>query len=114
MRPYASKLRGIIGNVVSIVEPENIPSKLIEVREVQRVLVILVTSNRGLAGPFNANIQKKTYQFIQEHYASAVADGRLDMICIGKKGEEFFRRRGFNTLGGNRDVFTNLSFEAVK
>ncbi|MEM6629257.1 MAG: ATP synthase F1 subunit gamma [Bacteroidota bacterium] len=113
LRPYASKLRGIISNVVSIVEPENIPSKLIEQREVNQVLVVLVTSNRGLAGPFNANIQKRTYQFIQEELSQELADGRLHMLCMGKKGEEFFRRRGMNTLKGNRDVFSNLSFETV-
>ena len=113
LRPYANKLRGIIGNVVSIVEPENIPSKLIEEREVKQILVVLVTSNRGLAGPFNANIQKRTQQFIQDNYAEEAAQDRLHMLCIGKKGEEFFRRRGVNTLKGNRDVFTNLSFEAV-
>ena len=113
LRPYANKLRGIIGNVVSIVEPENIPSKLIEEREVKHILVVLVTSNRGLAGPFNANIQKRTQQFIEDNYAEEVAQDRLHMLCIGKKGEEFFRRRGVNTLKGNRDVFTNLSFEAV-
>ena len=113
LRPYATKLRGIIGNVISIVEPENIPSRLIEQREVNNVLLVLVTSNRGLAGPFNANIQKRTQQFIQENYAEKAANDSLHMLCMGKKGEEYFRRRGINTLKGNRDVFTNLSFEGV-
>ena len=113
LRPYATKLRGIIGNVISIVEPENIPSRLIEQREVNNVLLVLVTSNRGLAGPFNANIQKRTQQFIQENYAEEAANDSLHMLCMGKKGEEYFRRRGINTLEGNRDVFTNLSFEGV-
>ncbi len=113
LRPYATKLRGIIGNVISIVEPENIPSRLIEQREVNNVLLVLVTSNRGLAGPFNANIQKRTQQFIQENYAEEAANDSLHMLCMGKKGEEYFRRRGINTLKGNRDVFTNLSFEGV-
>ena len=56
LRPYASKLKEIIGNVISAVDQDEIPSRLVEQREVVYVLVIVVTSNRGLAGPFISNI----------------------------------------------------------
>jgi len=113
LRPYANKLREIIANVISNVEPENIPSKLIEVREVRKVLVVLVTSNRGLAGPFNSNIIKKAQHFIEENYAADLADNRIHMMCLGRKGFEHFKKRGYTILGGNRDVFSNLTFEKV-
>jgi len=113
LRPYAAKLREIIANVITAVEPENIPSKLIAVREPKQILFVLVTGNRGLAGPFNNNIIKETQRFIETHYATELADDRLHMICIGKKGFEYFQKRKYQIIGRNRDVFTGLSFDKV-
>ncbi len=113
LRPYAEKLRSIIDNVTSSLESEEIPSEFIDQREVNNILILLVTSNRGLAGPFNTNIIKHTNQFIQEHYPTAHKEGQLHFICMGRKGYEYFSKRGFNTIGGNRDVFSPLTFENV-
>ena len=113
LRPYAGKLREIIGNVISVVNPEDIPSNLIEVREVNNILLILVTSNRGLAGPFNANIIKAAKAFLEEQHAEDLAEGKVHFICIGKKGYEFFKNRNYQIVGENRDVYTNLSFDTV-
>ena len=114
LRPYASKLREIINNVVAIVNPEDIPSKLIEVREVENVLVIVVTSNRGLAGPFNSNIIKHTQAFVDANYASKLKNGNVHFLCIGRKGYDHFRKRQVPIYGNqNQDVFSSLSFETV-
>jgi len=113
LRPYALKLREIIGNVVSVLDIEEIPSNLVEVRDVERILVVLVTSNRGLAGPFNANIIKHTNQFLAETHPGALEAGKVEFICMGRKGHEFFKKRGFNTNGDNYDVFSKLSLENV-
>lgn len=113
LRPYAEKLRSIIENVTASLESEEIPSKLVEQREVRNVLLILVTSNRGLAGPFNSNIIKHTQQFIQDNYSDAHQEGRLYFMCMGRKGYEHFQKRGYQIIGKNRDVFTNLSFDKV-
>lgn len=114
LRPYAAKLREIMSNVVANVKPEDIPSKLTEVREVRNVLMVVVTSNRGLAGPFNSNIVKQAKQFLDEQHAVELAEGRVQMICIGRKGHDFFKKRKYNVIGPNRDVFTHLSFDAVQ
>ena len=113
LRPYSAKLREIIGNVVSAVSAEEIPSKLVEVREVKKILVVVITSNRGLAGPFNANVNKNTQQFLEKHHADDLRNGNVEFLCMGRKGHEFFKKRGYNVNGKNRDVFTNLSFEGV-
>lgn len=113
LRPYAGKLKEIIGNVTSVVNPEDIPSKLVEVREEKNTLFVVVTSNRGLAGPFNTNLLKHANQFLQENYAQSLANGNAQFICMGRKGYDFFRKRGYNVNGKNFDVLTNLTFDAV-
>ncbi|GAB4410009.1 MAG: F0F1 ATP synthase subunit gamma [Bacteroidia bacterium] len=113
LRPYAGKLREIIGNVVSVLDVEDIPSKLVEVREVKRILVVLVTSNRGLAGPFNANLIRHLSDWLEANHASYLADKQIEFICMGRKGYDHFRKRGYDVNGKNFDVFSNLSFETV-
>jgi F-type H+-transporting ATPase subunit gamma len=66
-----------------------------------------------LAGPFNANIIKYTNQFLQETHAAEMQNGQVQFICMGRKGFEFFNKRGYAVNGGNFDVFSPLSFEAV-
>ncbi|MEM6764521.1 MAG: ATP synthase F1 subunit gamma [Bacteroidota bacterium] len=113
LRPYASKLKEIIGNVMSAVDQEEIPSRLVEQREVDNVLVIIVTSNRGLAGPFNSNIIKHANAFIHEHYPGKREEGKLHMLCIGRRGYDYYNKRGYSLIGENHDVFTKLSFDLV-
>ncbi|MCL4144993.1 UNVERIFIED_CONTAM: hypothetical protein GTU68_007835 [Idotea baltica] len=113
LRPYAAKLKEIIGNVMAAVNVEDIPSKLVEVREVKNILAIVVTSNRGLAGPFNSNIIKHASQFLNDHHAEELKGGNVQFICMGRKGHESFKKGGYNVNGDNFDVFSNLSFEAV-
>jgi F-type H+-transporting ATPase subunit gamma len=113
LRPYAAKLREIIGNVVSVLNPEEIPSRLVESREVKNILVVLVTANRGLAGPFNANIIKHTQAFLNEHHAEDLANGKVQFICMGRKGYEAFKKKGYNVNGKNFDVLADLTLETV-
>jgi F-type H+-transporting ATPase subunit gamma len=85
LRPYASKLKEIIGNVTAVVDLSDIPSKLVEQREVKNVLIVLVTSNRGLCGPFNANLFKHLNQFIADELSGYHESGNLHFICTGQK-----------------------------
>ncbi|MDX1906948.1 MAG: ATP synthase F1 subunit gamma [Bacteroidia bacterium] len=113
LRPYAAKLREIIGNVVSVLDASDIPSELAVKREVKRILVVLITSNRGLAGPFNTNIIKQAQQMLAQDHAAEMQEGRVEFICVGRKGFDFFRKRGMPVNGQNYDVFNRLSFERV-
>lgn len=113
LRPYAIKLREIIGNVVAVVDLDDIPSRLVEQREVHNILVVLVTSNRGLAGPFNTNIIRRTTEFLEEHHPSELKNGQVQFMCIGRKGFDHFKKRKYNVNEKNFDVFADLTFEAV-
>ena len=115
LRPYAKKLREIIDNVTAAVDVSEIPSKLVQSREVNNVLIILVTSSRGLCGGFNSNLIKHLNAWIDERYASERDNGKLHFLCLGKKGHDYFRKRGYQVLGtaDQYDVFANLSFDQV-
>lgn len=115
LRPYAKKLREIIDNVTAAVDVSDIPSNLVQSREVKNVLMIVVTSSRGLCGGFNANLIKEVNAFIDERYAAERDSGNLHFICLGKKGHEYYKKRGFQVKGEpeDYDVFANISFEGV-
>ncbi len=113
LRPYAIKLREIIGNVVAVVDLDDIPSRLVEQREVHNILVVLVTSNRGLAGPFNTNIIRRTTEFLEEYHPTELKNGQVQFMCIGRKGFDHFKKRKYNVNEKNFDVFADLTFEAV-
>lgn len=113
MRPYASKLQEMLSNIVSNTEGGSNMS-LAEERQVKKVLMVVITSDRGLCGAYNANIQKMALATIKEKYAAQQAAGNLTIWAIGKKGAEFFQKRGYNVDVKFKDVFMKLSFEAVQ
>ncbi|MFN6374079.1 MAG: ATP synthase F1 subunit gamma, partial [Chitinophagia bacterium] len=76
--------------------------------------LIVITSDRGLCGAYNANIQKRAVATIQDRYTEVKNAGNLTIWAIGKKGAEFFQKRGFNVDTRFRDTFLQLSFEAVQ
>lgn len=112
MRPYAGKLREILENLSqSIDTSEGIYSRQ---SEPNKVLLVVVTSNRGLCGAFNANIIKRANRAIETTYASAYASGNLQVLTIGKKATSYFsRKQGINYIGSHDELFGNLTFESV-
>jgi F-type H+-transporting ATPase subunit gamma len=113
LRPYAQKLGEMLSTVSSGAE-NAADSPLNTVRVVNKVLIIVVTSDRGLCGAFNTNIIKATLQLIEQKYAFQARNGNVEIFAIGKKGAEAFVRRGFTVNLGYTDIFTRLSFVAVK
>jgi len=113
MRPYAQKLQEMLSNIVSNVDGGS-QIALAEVRPVKKALLIVVTSDRGLCGAYNANIQKAAIAAIQQRFAQVHANGNLVIWAIGKKGAEFFQKRGYTVDTRFRDTFLKLSFEGVQ
>ncbi|MVZ65436.1 ATP synthase F1 subunit gamma [Sphingobacterium sp. DK4209] len=111
LRPYANKLRDILAQVSASVEGNNSPYT--QDRIPTKVMVIVVTSNRGLAGAFNANAIKTANNLIANKYADQFARGDVSIIAIGKRGHDFFSRRNFNVIGNHNELFNNLDFENV-
>jgi len=114
MRPYAAKLKSLISNLQDSSGDMQAISALTEAREVQKVLLIVVTSNKGLCGAFNTNVNRLTSQLIANRYIDQHNAGNLQLLCIGKYGFEFFNRRKFSILDNkNTDIFSNLNFSSV-
>lgn len=111
LRPYADKLRDILANVSANVE--GISSPFTVERKADKVLLVVVTSNRGLAGAFNANAIKAAVQRIDAEYASQKASGNVSILAIGKKGNDFFSRRGYHMVPMEGDLFASLNFDTV-
>lgn len=108
MRPYANKLKDILANLTASLEGNE--SEYTVQRELKNVLVVVVTSNRGLAGAFNANAIKTANNLINEKYADLKKTGNVHVIAVGKKAQDYFTKNKFNVIGNNNDVFNNLSF----
>ena len=111
-RPYAFKLREIINEVRTKVHPD-LHDLFDKREEINRVLLVVVTGDRGLAGAFNANVIKEAEATIAKQFAEYQASGNLDLICVGRKGHEHFKKRNYNVIGDNRGVFNDLTFDRV-
>ncbi len=112
MRPYAAKLRELLQNLSGSLANTG-QDKLTVVRPEENILIVPVTSNRGLCGAFNANVIRYTVKLIAERYAEQQQKGQLSLLCIGKKGEEFFRGRGYQLIGSETHIFDTLDFDHV-
>ena len=114
MRPYANRLDHILRNILSNMEGDASTSFGTE-RERQKALMIVVTSSRGLAGAFNSNIVKAAVAKIDQEYAQIRKDGGLTILCVGKKGFDYFRKRyqDCTIIKDYVTLFEDLSFENV-
>ncbi|WP_026905009.1 ATP synthase F1 subunit gamma [Pedobacter glucosidilyticus] len=111
LRPYANKLKEILANLSASLEDG--VSVYTQEREVKNVLLIVVTSNRGLAGAFNTNAIKTANNLIAEKYDSYHKSGNLHIIAIGKKAQDYYEKRNYNVIGNNNELYSNLNFENV-
>ncbi|MFM2207428.1 MAG: synthase subunit gamma [Bacteroidota bacterium] len=113
MRPYAGKLREIMENISGTLDSST-GGDFAKVRPVEKVLVIAVSSNRGLCGAFNANINRTVVRLLREDYAMQASKGQVKVLCIGKKASDFFSRlKGDVFAGQHNDVYAALSFDNV-
>jgi F-type H+-transporting ATPase subunit gamma len=109
MRPYARKLQDMLSNIISSLEGD-MNLALAEQRTINNVLFIVVTSDRGLCGGYNANLVKMTRATIAEKYSTQ----NVTIWNIGKKGYESLTKLGYNTNADFKDIFLNLKFETVQ
>lgn len=110
MRPYAKKLQEVLGNIIAEGDTD---LALAKVRPVEKVLVIVITSDRGLCGGYNSNLIKLAKLDIKEKYASQFAKGNVQILPLGKKGYEHFLKNNYNVVDRYWNIFSNLNFENV-
>ncbi len=111
MRPYAQRLNGILANLTRTADAEALSDYGVP-REVRRVLVVAVTSDRGLAGAFNSNVFKGVAALVRERYAR-LPEAAISVMAIGKKAHDYYTKRG-TAVGNYTHVFAQLSFETVR
>ncbi len=111
MRPYADKLGEMLGNIVKATEGE-ISLKLAEEREkVNKVLIVVITSDKGLCGGFNSNVIKQARAALNDHREQWDA-GNVSVLAVGKKGADFFKRyNNITFIEDYTDLFSDLDFE---
>lgn len=114
MRPYALKLQGIMSNLQESADDERL-AVYFQNRDVKSVLMIVVTSDRGLCGAFNANVVKRAKHLLENDYKDLVKIGKVRILCVGKKGAEGLKRLGYNcdtTFVSNLvDLSANSAFD---
>ena len=108
MRPYANKLTELLKNLSASLDSSD-GGVYTQEREIKNVLLVTVTSNRGLCGGFNAYIMKKAKALINEEFANA----KVSILSIGKKSSEHFTKNGFNVSSTHDALFGDLTFDNV-
>lgn len=109
MRPYTQKMQEMLSNIVSSLN-DNMVLELADERPVERVLIIVITSDRGTCGAYNTNVIKAAKQLIADKYAKQ----EVTMLPIGKKGYEYFVKHGYKVNADYWSMFADLGFENVK
>ncbi len=110
MRPYAQKLTSIMQDLSNDLDGSDEGVYATD-RGAHKVLIVTITSNRGLCGAFNANVVKSAVNLIEGKYASQFKKGNVDVMCIGKKGADGLISAGYKPVEIITDIFDHLSFE---
>jgi F-type H+-transporting ATPase subunit gamma len=110
-RPYAEMMRRVLSNVAAVAAGNEEASRLplLQVRDEKRIQVIVVSSDRGLAGAFNANLFRRTQRFIDERGA-----GSMQFEVVGRKGRDYFRRRGYTISGEHIGIIDRPNIEQAR
>jgi len=108
MRPYANKLTELLKNLSASLDSSDGGIYSLE-RDIKKVLLVTITSNRGLCGGFNAYIIKSTKALINNEYKSV----KVDVLSIGKKSSEYFTKNGFSVNSTHDQLFMDLSFDNI-
>jgi F-type H+-transporting ATPase subunit gamma len=103
-RPYAQKMWEVLEHLISQVHEE--PVEMLRERQVSSAALVVITSDRGFCGAFNANLLKAAEGHIRE-YGDGVG---VKLFCVGKKGNDYFRKRGYSVAGGRFGIFNSLGF----
>ncbi|HOP58742.1 MAG TPA: ATP synthase F1 subunit gamma [Bacteroidales bacterium] len=113
LKPYVAKLQEILTGINQNPgedEAENIYGRI---SEPEKILLVVITSNRGLCGAFNSTVIKETKRLISEKYNDQFRKGNLTLLPIGKKGYDYFRKLDITLLPQQNDIFNDLTFTNV-
>lgn len=109
LRPYASKLNELLQNLSDSIDNTE-ETVFFKEKKINKVLLVLISSNRGMCGAFNSNVIKTANRLISTEFAEIKKKNNLDLICIGKKAADFFVKRKFNVIETHHEIFDGLTY----
>lgn len=110
LRPYANKLHMILSMLGDALkeDEENI---FVSEKPQEKILLIVITSNRGLCGGFNSSVIKNTMKLISENYSAQARNNNISLLIIGKKAEDFFKKLNIKIIDTRNDLFDHLNYD---
>ncbi|MCF8379270.1 MAG: ATP synthase F1 subunit gamma [Bacteroidales bacterium] len=108
LRPYANHLQSVLSSLGDALKADE-ENVYVNAKETGKVLLVVVTSNRGLCGGFNSNVVKKTLSLINNEFAPYSKKNGVDLFLIGKKGSDFFKKTDRNIVGIHNEIFADLN-----
>lgn len=112
IRPYANKLSEILGNLSASLDSAD-DNPYAKQRSEENILIVVVTSNRGLCGAFNSNVIKRAVGLANNEYATQLKNKKLSFVTIGKMGTNFIKSRKYNIVSSHNEIFDRLTFKNV-
>ncbi len=113
LRPYASKLHDLLIDLSLSLADSEIENVYGRISVPEKILLVVITSNRGLCGAFNTNVINETRRVITDKYPEQAAKGNLKILPIGKKGFDYFRKQKVAMLPDQNNLFNDLTFDNV-
>ena len=113
LRPYANKLHELLVDLSQSLSDSEVENVYGRVSAPEKILIVVITSNRGLCGAFNANVIKEARRVISEKYPEQTKNGNLKILTIGKKGFDFFRKQNIGMLPDQNSLLQDLTFDNV-
>ncbi len=108
-RPYSDKMRDVLLSLAARTEDSAHP--MLETREVKKILLVLVTADRGLCGAFNSSLNRRAEAFVREMKANGKT---VDLLTVGRKANDYFRRREVNLAGAFSNVMNNVDYDLAE
>ena len=113
LRPYATKLHEILLGLSKSLADSEVENIYGRITDPVKILVVVVTSNRGLCGAFNSNVIRETRRLVSEKYSDQFTKGNVTFLCIGKKGYDYLKKLNLKMLPERNSIYNNLTFENV-
>jgi F-type H+-transporting ATPase subunit gamma len=111
LRPYANKLHEILLNLSQSLADSEIENIFSRTSVPEKILIIVITSNRGLCGAFNSNVVKEARRVVADNYFEQYKKGNVQFLTIGKKGFDYLRKQKFKIAGESNDLLNEVTFE---
>jgi len=111
LRPYANKLHEILVNLSQSLADSEIENIYGRATTPEKILIVVITSNRGLCGAFNSNVVKEARRVVADNYYEQYKKGNVQFLGIGKKGYDYLRKLKFKIAGESNDLLNEVTFE---